>query len=339
MKDKIMNLTAIKTNKGFYVTDQVDSNYGTTGLPCYFFDGQNPKATFHRNWVLISSAPQKIEGLKRQPSINHRYELIDETMVNDKIKLKFKRDEVTYVDDCERFWKDEYSHLSSLYRYVEDEQPDIKEEIEFKFDVVLELEKIERHKDFSYSVLKDSGWSHQEVAELKSEKVTYQLIDKIVFPDIVLPSRPSKFTSKQSFEIVRQHIKENINPKVAEITSDYDFCFTVKKKIPFAEPHKYEVDINFFHKRRKPKYETRFKANRFVEIFEMTHSPKSYGGYTPICGFTGENHTDLKKKIDNYLKGLMEYINEPVKDCAACKGDGVIIDKALSPKTENSEAK
>ena len=51
-------------------------------------------------------------------------------------------------------------------------------------------------------------------------------------PEFCIHERPCKLTSKkQMYSIVRNWIKTNINPKCAEITNDYDFCFTVKRKL------------------------------------------------------------------------------------------------------------
>jgi hypothetical protein len=58
----------------------------------------------------------------------------------------------------------------------------------------------------------------------------------------------------------------------------------------------------------------------------MTHSGSNYAGYTIVDGFTGNNHKDLKLQIDTYLKELMEFINEPTRECEHCKGAGFIID-------------
>jgi DNA-directed RNA polymerase II subunit RPB1 len=38
-----------------------------------------------------------------------------------------------------------------------------------------------------------------------------------------------------------------------------------------------------------------------------------------------DNSEELKETIDNYLKNLIEYINEPTKDCPNCNGSGIIL--------------
>src|SRR5690606_15220463 len=113
----------------------------------------------------------------------------------------------------------------------------------------------------------------------------------------------------------------NIDPKYAEITSDYDFCLTVKKKIEI-EPEEYRVNINAAYSRRKPKYETRFNRSRSVEIYKT--SPEGYQGYPTVDNFTGKDADDLKKNVDNFLEELMKKINEPLVECGCCKGKGVV---------------
>lgn len=115
-------------------------------------------------------------------------------------------------------------------------------------------------------------------------------------------------------------MKANINGKYATITSDYDFCFTVKKVI-YHTPEKYTVNIS----KRKPKYETRYRRNREIVIFES--APKPYNNYTVQKSISGENHKDLEMKVDKYLKDLIEEINKPLIECECCKGMGVILDK------------
>ena len=90
---------------------------------------------------------------------------------------------------------------------------------------------------------------------------------------------------------------------------------------------KYTVDVNLFHKRRKPKYQQRYKKERLVEIFEMTYTGRGYQGYTPVKGFKGDSHTDLKENIDDYLKDLIEFINKPLVECKSCNGYGVELEE------------
>ncbi len=117
-------------------------------------------------------------------------------------------------------------------------------------------------------------------------------------PDILLTDQPCYLTSPDMYKIIRKHVKDNINTNMATITSDYDFCFTVKKRIKLAKKHKYKVDISRIGSKRS-KYETRYTTINEKEIFEMTHKAEKDGGYneySPIQSFHGDNQKDLRKK-------------------------------------------
>ena len=68
------------------------------------------------------------------------------------------------------------------------------------------------------------------------------MLDKILFPEIMIHSRPCKLNSQEVYDIVRQCITEQINHDVATIESNYDFCFKVNKIIT-------SVRNNLFHGR------------------------------------------------------------------------------------------
>jgi hypothetical protein len=148
-----------------------------------------------------------------------------------------------------------------------------------------------------------------------------------MYPDILLPSRPCKLTSQQMYKIVREYIKQNINYTYATITSDYNFCFTVQKKIILDNPYenKTEIKKQNGHSYHPPKYNTKYTKDRLVPIFEMTYSPENYKGYTSIPEMWGENQEDLKEKVDRYCQELIEIINKPLVDCPHCHGEGVIL--------------
>lgn len=320
-----LTIIAIETDAGYFIQEKTTSSYrNVSGLETYLFDGEKPTKTFHPHWVKIPNKPLKIEIKVPQSPINHRYELIDKALQSEKIPLVFKRDEVAYYEEYEWKWKSEYLHLSSLYREVSDPQPNLLENIQFTFNVLLKVDKVKEYASFSYPSLQKCSFS--ETNRPVSE-VIHQEIDKILFPDIILPSKPSKLSAYHTYAIIREHVKTNINPKVARITSDYDFCFSVKKIIPLAEPYSYECSPIFGTKKERSKKVQKYVTDREWEVFEMCHEP--YQKYTPVTPFRGESHEDLKKNIDNFLKELMERINEPVVECKACCGRGVILNPSL----------
>jgi hypothetical protein len=105
----------------------------------------------------------------------------------------------------------------------------------------------------------------------------------MIFPEVLLHNRPCSFTSKAVYDITRQYVLNHIDHSVAEITSNYDFCFEVQKKIPLHVPEKITYQ-NFFGrtKRERSKVHTAIKEYRKSTVFEMTSNVDHYRGYTPI---------------------------------------------------------
>jgi len=323
------NLIGIKCKDKYFVSAFRSGRYKPyTSLKGYLINGKTPIETFQTGWSAIEKEPKRLQQYAKQPDINYRYVLIDETMKSDKIPLEIKQEDAAYKDGYDWVWKDEYKTYRSLYQLVTDKQSDTLQDIEFEYETVIEVKEVKDFKGFAYDIAK-SNWKHEGTIKLTEKNVHYQMIDKIVFPDILLPGRPCSLSQKQSFDIVRQYVKQHVNYEVASITSDYDFCFTVKKKIPLSETEQYRVDVNnsWFQKRkRKPKFETRYKRYREIECFNM--APKPYESYRIIQGFRGKDQEDLKNNIDNYCKKLIEFINEQVSDCPQCKGRGVILNES-----------
>ena len=126
-----MKITAIKLKRGYYLSANPISSYGDSKLSEYLFNGKKPNLTFDPKWVFVKATPEPMLMEKEvfQPAINYRYELIDKSMITDKIKEIYPRDAVSECNEngYDWQWKEEYSHLRSLYELKSDEQPKIKE--------------------------------------------------------------------------------------------------------------------------------------------------------------------------------------------------------------------
>lgn len=324
----MLNIVGVKTNKGYYISDEMEG-YSRTKLKSYLINGNSPQSTFHNKWVWVKDEPKQVQIYQRQPNINYRYELVDKTLESDRFPLVLLRDDITYTDDdYDRYWKDEYKHLESLYELKYDTQPDRLVDVEFKYQTILELniDEIKEPTKFSYPIQR-TNWISDGLTTISSKDIKHQLIDKIIFPEILLHETPCELSSKQVYDIVRQYIKQNINPQVAEITSDYNFCFTVKKKIALAETYTRQSEITKLNGKsyRPPRYNKSYVSARSVEVFEMTNSTDNYKGYTPIKPITAKNEDELNEKVSKLCQDLIEMINEPLVDCPHCKGMGVIL--------------
>src|SRR3972149_1340586 len=196
--------------------------------------------SFCDEWYVSQGKPEIIQITLPVETVNRRYELTDATLRSDKILLIYAEDTVTYYNDdtyC-REWRDEYIGLQSLYKLKWDTLPQQLQEIKFTLDTIMRIKDIDCEL-LSYSI--DNGG---QIVNLTEKDVQYQLLDRLIFPSPVLPQMLCKYNSKQSYDIVRQYIKTHINLEYVEITSDYDFCFTVKKRVLLTKPEIYYVDAN-----------------------------------------------------------------------------------------------
>lgn len=333
-QDNKLDLIGIKTDDGcIYISQRSKFDkytYGDDrGLHIYLFDNKKAATTFDKRWVRVDCEPKIISKLVSQPDINHRYELLDKSLISKTLPEFIEREKVaTYNDEnyC-WIWSDEMSKYQSLYKLIFDKQPDKEIECDFELEIILGVERIVDPTKMEYRVMR-TQWKSDGYRNITENDIIYQLADKVILPEILLPQRSCKLSSRDTYKIVRQHIKDKINPELAKITSDYNFCFTVKRRIRLAETVHYTVDVNntiFDKRKRKPKYVKRQQTEKEKTCFEMTYSPENYRGYTPIKGFEANTQKELKEKIDNYLDGLIKFINTPMTECKQCNGNGVVL--------------
>lgn len=327
--DKVLNIIGIKSPQGIYITNyNSDSSYNRySNLNHYIINDKVPKSTFDQYWNFIEEEPKKITQPQSSKRDNYRYVLKDKSMISDKIPLQLQKDEVSYNDeDYGLKWKEAYSHLSSLYNleWDEIEQPD--KIIDFTYEQILEVDELRNIKDINWEIYRTS-WTHEGTRKVNIDDFKYQLIDKIIFPKIYYQQHcPVTLPSKRLYDIIRFYIKSNIDLKVAEITSDYDFCFTVKKRVKLQEPKEIKVEQLKANGKSfsKPKFTT--KIHHYAgsyEIFKMTHKEKGYSGYPILPDLIAENINKLEEKVDNILNKLIEFINKPVSICPCCNGTGL----------------
>lgn len=319
-EDNKLQIHMVKTDKECYITDCLaidgyDWNYHHSQLKELFFDGQKPGVTFSANWLKINKYPSKIKQLQHVPAINRRYELKNEELISDKLpKIIEYTDSVNYDDDI----------ISSLYSYKEDKQKPIMVDVECEINIIMEIDNFELPPVINYKAIRRDQFTDKEF-NITNQNIKHQLFDKVIFPEVMLHTRPCSISSQMLFMLVRQYIKDNINTKVAKITSDYDFCFTVKKIIPLLEPETISYS-NIFAKTKKERSKIQYSTKTFkeVEIFEMTHAQSKYQNYTVIQPIYADNELELKNKIDEFLLNLITVINEPLHLCPNCKGTGYI---------------
>lgn len=309
-----LKLFGIKTEIGIFICDELTSYYQSS-LHRYYFDGNIPENTFKQNWKLIKDIPKKIEIEVGQPSINHRYELNEGFPITEKTPAVIAKEDIEYDEDGDVIsW---HRDILKVYTFKSDQQPNILQDVEFDFTLIAELEDFKLTQVY-YPIQKGS---------ITNDNIIHQLIDTIVFHPVVLETKKCKLSSKDSYAIIREHLKRNIDPKVASMT-DYDFCLTVNKHIQLNEELIEKININS-GTRKKAKIVTKFHKKRSAIVFKCapdlgTNRKNVYEGYEECISFEGENYEDLQKNIDSYLKELIDHINKPLEDCPHCDGHGVI---------------
>lgn len=301
----------IKTSDGYFIKDA----YG------YVFDGEKPKQSWKRDWFKVKSL-SSVKKIVPEIKLISNYVLSDEYVETESMPKKVTKD---------FFGENYYEHkLYSLYEPEYNITPETTEDIDFEIDIVAEIEGELVEKTIKFPVygrypnLDGKNWA------ITNEQLKLGLLDEIITPDILQQERPCELSSENSYKIIRTYIKDNINPKVAYITSDYDFCLTVEKRIPLAEKQEYKVDENFslFGKRRKPRFITKYRTERNKIIYKIAPrlQGKVYDGYQEAPIFRGENAKNLEENIKDYLEEIIKEINKPIKDCPNCKGEGIIVD-------------
>lgn len=301
---------AIETKDGYFV----DNKY-------LFYNRKQPTETFNYNWFFVpkTDEPLLIEEKESSEIYNRRLELFDKTLANEKIPLIL---ECEQDDNYEWVPKNsEHKHLSSLYRLAFDTKPETFKIADVDFQIILKTEVVNTPEAFSFRI----ACAYNKIQTITQNSFKNSVLDSIMFPSMVLHELPMTADSQLVYAILRQYIKDNIDNTAAEITSDYDFCFSVEKKIKLTKIEEFVRTIEKGKGRCKRKVrETQFLDTRKRRVFEMTYSPKNYSDYTPIKEITGKNAKELRDKIINLCEETIKLINEPIADCPHCDGKGVI---------------
>jgi hypothetical protein len=314
MSNEVLNILCVKTDRGCYISDARDTHY-KKNLKVLFFNDKHPVDTYYNDWYFIDEYPTTIQQEVTGELINKRYVLKDDSLISDKMpKVIPYEEEDNYNSDV----------IESLYSYEYDRADPYKEDLDCDIQVICEVENFNFPPKFEYDAIHHWNYSEQ-VYTIKNADVQHQMLDKMIFPPVLLHERPCKLTSKQMYDITRQYILEHIDNAVAKITSNYAFCFEVKKLIPLIEPETITYQNIFARtKRERNKIHTTIKKYEEKTIFEMTHEQEKYRGYSVIPEMYADSEAELKEKVDTWLEGLIEIINKPLCQCPHCQGSGYI---------------
>ncbi len=286
-----LKFIVIKTKEqGMFISDNVQAEgYFNSKIPKLFFDGSSLVGTFKKDWYKINNIPEKVERQGNDTYSNERYELKAGFPISDLTPKTISYDDF-----------DSESEVRGLYTFERDIVKGDLEEVDFEWELLSEEDNFYLEKP-------------------KYPSTPLLIIALTTHPSLQL-ERPCSISGKDLYKVIRNHIKVNINPKYARISSDYDFCLSVEKVIAH-EPESYQVNVG----KRRPKYEVMYRRNRTIKIFET--SPQGYSSYPKQDGISAKNQRELEEKIDAYLEKIINYINKPLIECSHCGGQGVILDK------------
>lgn len=318
MSDKIL---IIKTDKCCFVSDCEEVkgyhyDYHKTKIDKYLFNGAKAEKTYVKNWFIIKEYPNKIEVRDKDKRRNERYELIDKEMESKKMPLVIKKEDFKHGYD---------DPVYSLYEFKYETEKGKIIDADVELEVIMEVEEFSLPPAFEYNAITKKSWNKNPTYTITNENIKHQWLDKMIIPEVLLHEYPCEIGSSELYDLVRAHIKNNIDSSVAKITSDYDFCFTVKKLIPLISPKKFAY-TNPFASTKKERQKVRHGVEKYKEsiIFEMTSKAEGYRGYTPIEPITAKSEHELKIKVDEFLDDLMYHINKPLVSCPHCEGRGFI---------------
>lgn len=293
----MLQLIAIKTKSNVYISTDIKHirGYGVNYIKDYIFDGEKPQQTFRENWYELNKIPTTIKKFIPAKKLIKYWKLKEGYFSTEKLPETINVEyDITYEDE-----QNDYLHVSALYEPVYNIIEECYENIPFEISIIQEFEGEFKFIEQQY-------------------KVEYDFLSTLNTHPAILELKPCKLSCAESYKIIRDHVKANIDLKVSRIRSDYDFCFGVEKVIP-VEPKPYQVTVGTG---KRAKTNTKYRLNREITVFEC--APKSYQSYTVVKPFEGSSYQNMLDNINNYLEDIMAEINKPLIDCPHCKGMGVI---------------
>lgn len=324
---KPVEILQYKTNVGYFV--KVNTAYSYEPFNGYILNGVSYTESIKINGYAkldskVVSVHQKIRPTRK---VLH-YTLKDKELASNKLPLIVKQ----YWDEDEEETKLQgVEGYEALYEPVYEDTEEKLVDVPF---VIINMGEytVENPTNIGTRKIRSSSEGNygntKAIEEELSRVVIYDDIVKLLTPEFALEQAPCKLSSKQMYKITRQYLIENLDMKENSITSNYAFCFTVKKRVhtkPFVVTESY-----YQGKKLKSKQVT--KNEKLVEVFEMTWAGYrglvGYEGYTCIPELHGDNLQDLSDKLDEYLDGLVTALNKPVKECECCGGTGHIVIEA-----------
>ncbi len=261
------------------------------------------------------------------------WKLKNADIASDKIPLELDMQQLNtaWNDDLdETEFNGFYASIASLYEPKFETLPEeiVPAEVEVVKLRDLHVESYNAPSDMKVQLVDGNYAGKVQVVDLSTIAV-FSDIERMLTPEFMLHTRPCSLTSQQVYKIIRAHVLNNIDGKVARVTSNYDFCFTVEKVIE-TKPYttKKEQLTRAGRSYKPPRFVTGTKSTKQQKIFEMTwkgyKGNSGYDGYTCIEPWEADNLQELYENMQKYLHELMQEINRPVVECLHCNGLGCV---------------
>ena len=110
MSDTILELLCVKTDKGCFIAN-ASTSYNRKPIKTLLFNGKAPSASYHPDWYYIEEYPTMIQQTRSGGIINPRYEIIDESLISEKLPAVIPyKEESDYTDNI----------IENLYTYKYD---------------------------------------------------------------------------------------------------------------------------------------------------------------------------------------------------------------------------
>lgn len=305
----------------------IDTAYNSGSMERYIINGVDYKPTHDKSWGMydFDGPITSIAYYDTTQHDNGKLLLKDPTSaIEGVIPIEIPRDETLngYIPMGSKYHK-----YSELYELVVEKLEPVLVNMEFDTRKIGDVELTDIHSPIT-EVLELSGGSYDRNTSETNvlNIITYCELERIANSKEMLVNRPCSISSVNSYRIIRAFVKSNIDRKYATITSDYDFCFEIAKNI-VIKPYTIKKEITKSNGRgyAKPRYNINtIEGVKIPRIFEMTHSDKNYGKYTPIAPFEGDDYQDLLENVRLYLSELLAVIQAPLHMCESCDGAGVI---------------
>ena len=322
MEEKAIKAKIIDTGNGCFIFAKERCGYNSP-LENLYFDGEQPKESYKKDWFYIPNRPAKIQKKNPQRRINARWELVSPEM---KGKLLETVPSNYSGDDCDLYFDgDGCFRLSRFYEYKYDLTPEEFEDVEIEWELIMDVDDFEQPPQICFEGVMSRSRGNG-LYKITNNEVSHYALDEMLVPPVLIHNYPCRFTSKQVYDITRRYVEEHIDLSVAKITSDYDFCFEVEKLIPLHSPKQITYQ-NLFAKTKKERekfHTSNVKYRSNATILEMTSTEERYKGYTPIPEMCANSEKEIQEKMQKWLDYVISEINKPLTECPHCKGLGFV---------------